>query len=483
MLSLIATLYVPLAIFLTSVTVYLMGFNRTTKYLMTAVYFCVFGWSVFAFILAWRGVKISSFHSELLLDPLSAIFIFATSLIMLVSLLYSYDYMKEYVRIHRIPERNLRTYYSLLTLTMFTLYMVAVSNNSFLMWAFVEATTMITVLLVCFGKYEQTLEAAWKYLVLCVVGLGSALYGTALIYSYIFNVTGDPYRGLLFTYLASDIRVLAPTVAALGIITILIGYGVKAGLVPMHWWLPDAYSEAPSPVSAVLSSVVTGCGFFAIFRWALALTPAIHEMVKPFLLAVGMASIFLGGLSIVRQVDLKRMLAYSSVENMGIIALGICFPPLGLAVAIMHLFNHSLIKASAFLAVGNLEYRYGRRGELHGVISDLPVLGALLLMSVLALEGTPPFSMFFSVLGTAMVIDKGWILALYAIGLLVSFVALITRFMEVSWGRRMGKEIVINEKCPSIMIWAPILLLATTLVLGLYVGPLMDLCWRCVGVG
>lgn len=478
MIAEITTIVIPLILLLGTILSYFTRYDGKTKVSLTLIYLIVVCWSIYVTYLVYTGNVIVAFGEEFRVDSLSALYLILVSSIFMMCLLYSYDYMEQYVENFGLNKATLKSYYSMLTITFLTLYVMSISNNAFILWVFVEATTLTTVLLVGYGRSENSLEASWKYILLCVVGLTSALYGTSLIYSYIFNVTGDPYKGLLFTSIGKYISSVEYETSTFALLMIVIGYGVKAGIVPVHWWLPDAYSEAPSPISAVLSSVVTGCGFYAIFRWFTILSPPIYDSFKPVFLAIGIASIFIGSLSIIGQTDLKRALAYSSITNMGVIALAMAYPPLGIAYAIMHLFNHSLLKATTFLATGNLEHVYGRRNSLHGVIADSPVLGFTAIASVIALEGSPPFSMFYSVLGVALAIGDIAITLIYLIGLFIGFIALTYMFIETIWGEKVNRNM--KNKCPRLMVLTPLLLLTLTAILGLYISPLANMCWRCV---
>ena len=405
------------------------------------------------------------------------------SIIEFSCLIYSFRYMEEYIRRYRLPFKKLNEYYSLFTVTFLTLYMMSISNNIFILWVFVEATTLSTALLVSFGSYEAALEGAWKYIILCTIGLSLALYSSTLIYSYILDITGNPYKGLLFTDIAKYVSKIDLHILSLTCIMVIIGYGVKAGLFPMHWWVPDAYSEAPSPISAILSSVIESCGFYAIIRWLITVYKDILYLatVRNILLILGMVSIFLGSLFMIKQYDLKRILAYSSIENMGIIALLLSYPVYGFLYAIMHLFNHSILKASTFLAVGNIEYKYGRRSELHGIISDSPILGYMLLIGIIALEGSPPFSSFYSIFNSSLAIRDLAVLVIYLIGIFIGFIAITNRFIEVSWGVKMNT--ITRGNTPILMVIMPFALIAISLILGLYPSLLFNICSKCVGGG
>ena len=470
----VTIIIVPLVMAITSIISYLVGYRRSLKIALMIVYGFMLGWAILLTSLSYLGITLSAFGMEFRIDALSSIFILTSMIVAVSCLIYSYHYMEYYVSKHELNLKRLGLYYSLLTITILTVYLMAISNNAFILWVVVEATTLTTAFLVGYGRYEGALEASWKYLLLCVVGLTTALYGTSLIYSYIFDITGNPYFGILFTDIARYVKTIEPTTLTLASIMVLMGYGVKAGLAPLHWWLPDAYSEAPSAISALLSSIVTGCGAYAILRWLTVLSPVFNEVMRATLIVIGFASIFLGFVSMILQEDLKRMLAYSSIGNMGIISLASAYPPIGFAFAVMHLFNHSILKVSTFLLVGDLEYRYGRRSRLYGVISDTPILGLALLVGILALEGTPPFSTFYSIFGPLTAMKNPLIIAIYLIGVFIGFIAITHRFIETAWGSRMN--LPTGGNYPRSMLIIPIILILITLILGLYPNPLLKMC-------
>jgi len=470
----VTIIIVPLVMAITSIVSYLVGYRRSLKIALMIVYGFMLGWAILLTSLSYLGITLSAFGMEFRIDALSSIFILTSMIVAVSCLIYSYHYMEYYVSKHELNLKRLGLYYSLLTITFLTVYLMAISNNAFILWVVVEATTLTTAFLVGYGRYERALEASWKYLLLCVVGLTTALYGTSLIYSYIFDITGNPYFGILFTDITKYVGRIEPMTLTLAAIMILMGYGVKAGLVPLHWWLPDAHSEAPSPISALLSSIIIGCGSYAILRWVTVLSPVFNGVMRSILTVIGLASIFIGFISMILQDDLKRMLAYSSIGNMGIISLASAYFPIGFALAVMHLFNHSILKASAFLLVGDLEYKYGRRSGLHGVISDTPILGLGLLVGVLALEGTPPFSAFYSIFGPLTAMKNPSMMAIYLIGVFIGFIAITHRFIETAWGSKMN--LPIRKNYPRSMLAIPIILILITLILGLYPSPLLKIC-------
>ncbi len=478
--ALVACILVPPIIMaLSSILVYIIGYKKSTLYTLVAAHLLMLCTSLYLLSLALdarRALMVGG--EEFRVDVMGGMFSSLSSFIGLTVLVYSVPYMEMYTARHGIPSERLKTYYALLAVPVLTLYLLSFTNNVFIMWALVEATTLATVLLVSYGNYLRAVEGAWKYIVLCVVGLAMSLYGTAIIYSFVLDTTGSPYEGLFFSSLPQYAGLLPGRALLLAVVLIIFGYGVKAGVFPFHFWLPDAYTEAPTPVSALLSSVVTGCGYFAVLRWATALHPIVGGSWI-LLLVLALSSIFLGSASMIKQSDLKRLLAYSSIENTGIMMLALTYPPLGLIFGLMHLINHSLTKASAFMSVGCLEYKYRRRNGLSGVMGDSRVLGTLVLLTALALEGVPPTSMFTSIVGVATSITGLKTLLLYVIGVFIGFVALMHKFITTAWGE---KKLPQNNCCkvPAVMVYAPLVLVTVTVLLGVFAYKYIWACGVCL---
>jgi hydrogenase-4 component F len=275
-----------------------------------------------------------------------------------------------------------------------------ISNNVILMWVAVEATTIGSTFLV--GMYGQrtSLEAAWKYIIICSVGVAFGLYGTVLIFSNASNILVDPEHATSWTVLVEHAQLLDPTLATIAFVFVLIGFGTKAGLFPMHTWLPDAYAEAPSPVSALLSAALSNCAFLIIIRYYIIVSKTLGpDLPQAMLLAFGLMSIAAAALFIIVQRDIKRLLAYSSVENIGIVALALGIGgPIGVFAALLHALNNSIAKALAFCGAGNIMLKYGTRdmGAVKGVLNVMPATAVFFGASVLALGGMPPFNVFVS---------------------------------------------------------------------------------------
>ncbi len=338
--------------------------------------------------------------AELNVDALSGVLLLLLGVVGLAAVLYSVDYLGWEDSPHALSLPRLRRYHSFLLLFLFTMFVVAEANDLGLLWIAMEGTTLVSAVLVGFYHNRRSIEASWKYLVICSVGLVFALFGTLLLYLASGAVSGPSGATLEWTRLMQVAPKLDPGLVRLAIVFLFIGYGTKAGLAPMHTWLPDAHSESPTPVSAMLSAGLLKCAIFALVR-----VNAITSRMPGFtfttwlFLGFGLLSVVLASLFILVQRDLKRLLAYSSVEHIGIISIGIGFGGvLGLFGAFYHMINHAATKTLLFLTGGTLTIQAGTKDleEISGSLAAVPATGGLLLLGVLALAGVPPFSIFSS---------------------------------------------------------------------------------------
>jgi hydrogenase-4 component F len=365
-------------------------------------------------------------------DALSALTLLVIAFVGFTAALYSVGYLREDMREQDVTQgeglRHLRRYYVLFHLFLFSMLVVPISNSLGVLWIAIEGTTLASLFLVSFYGSGEALEAAWKYVIVGSVGIALALFGTILAYYSAVQVLGTSYD-LNWSVLAPVAAHLNPGVMRLALLFIIVGYGTKAGLAPMHTWLPDAHSEAPSPISALLSGVLLNCALYGILRfYALALPSLGHIYPSLLLLAFGLLSLLVATLLIFRQQDYKRLLAYSSVEHMGIIALGIAFGGVaGLTGALLQLLNHAVTKSLMFFASGQVLLKYETK-QIHrvaGIIRVMPITGCMLLIGVLALAGSPPFSLFISEFG----ILSAWFRQGYMVPAIVMLVCIALVFI------------------------------------------------------
>ena len=347
-----------------------------------------------------KGQSLSLFGSWLVVDPLGCIFLGLVAVVGLLTGLYSIGYLRHDLRHGEITAKDLGRYYGFFHLFLFTMALAVTSNNLIMMWVSIEATTLTSVFLVGFYGRKTSLEAAWKYVVICTVGVAFGLYGTVLVFANANAVLANSQTAILWTEVVTHAASLDHAIIPIAFAFVLIGFGTKAGLVPMHAWMPDAYSEAPSPSSALLTAGLANCALLVIIRYAVIAAKASGpESPETLLLIFGILSIAVAAPLIFVQRDLKRLLAYSSVENMGLIALGLGVGgPLGVSAALLHAINHGLAKTLMFCCSGNVLMKYGTRNldAVKGVLRVAPVSGFLLIAGALALAGAPPFNVFVS---------------------------------------------------------------------------------------
>jgi hydrogenase-4 component F len=395
------------------------------------------------------GVTVYSIHSRGVLnagrylraDGLTSFFLINLGLISALVLVYSSGYFR-----HVLEGRfsSLRWFYGLVFLFLFTMVAVYLSANLGMMWIFVEATTLASALLVGFYNTEGAVEAGWKYLIVCTVGIAFALFGTIAFYLAAVKGGVSPQSALDWGTLmdAAPGLVGGRELLKLAFVFVAVGYGTKVGFVPMHSWLPDAHAEAPSPISALLSAVLLNCAMYAILRFDAITSRAIGSGFSHTLLLIfGGVSLGVASLLMIVQRDLKRLLAYSSIEHMGIVAIGIGIGgALGFYGALLHIFNHSIAKTFLFFTAGNVQGNFGtlRMERIRGMASALPWTGSALILGGLAIAGMPPFGLFVSEL---MILTAAFSTAHYFIAVLmlaaisVVFGALLYHFQHMLMGK------------------------------------------------
>jgi hydrogenase-4 component F len=336
----------------------------------------------------------------LFVDALGAIFAGLVAVVGFLAGIYSVGYLRYGFDKGDIGAKGLSTYYGFFSLFLFAMMAAVLANNLVLMWVAIEATTLSSVFLVGFYGGRTSLEAAWKYVVICTVGVALGLYGTVLVFASANAVMAPPGDAMLWTEVIKHATSLDPATISIAFVFVLIGFGTKAELFPMHCWVPDALSEAPSPVSAMLSGALANCAMLVIVRHAAIAAGAVGpHFPQTLLLGFGALSLVAGSIFIAAQRDVKRLLAYSSVENMGLIALGFGLGgPLGVGAALLHTINHGLAKTMLFCGSGNIAIKYGTcdMGVVKGMLRLAPLSGAMLLVGFLALGGIPPFNVFLS---------------------------------------------------------------------------------------
>jgi len=388
-------------------------------------------------------------------DHLSALVALLTAFVYLVSAPYAVGYFRQDEEQQAFGETGpgtisrakLGKYYALTPLFGFSMFLVVVSNNLGLMWVAVEGTTLASIFLVTFYGRPTSLEAAWKYAVLGGVGLSMALFGTVLTYYAAQQVVGGESLGMLnWSVLVSSASQFDKTVMRLSFILVLLGYGTKAGLAPMHTWKPDAYSEAPVPVAALMATAVLNCAIYALARFYVLTTRALGpSFASQLLILFGLLSIGIAVPFILVQRSYRRLLAYSSIDHGGIMVLGLGFGgALGALGMLLHMTFHSVTKPLLFFCAGNAQQRTGTdslKKNPGGLLHTLPVSAPMFLLGALAVTGTPPFSMFqseFTVLRAGFAAQRTGLVVVFVIFLVAIFCGFFYHVAQLVFGAPNG---------------------------------------------
>jgi hydrogenase-4 component F len=322
----------------------------------------------------------------------------------------------------------------------FTMLVAVTVNNVGLMWVAIEATTIVSAVLIPLRVSKSSVEASWKYILIGSVGIALAFVGTVLAYFDFAGRHGAAADALNWTVLLAAAPHLPPDVMRLAFVFLLVGYGTKAGLAPMHTWLPDAHSEAPAPLSAMMSGVLLAVSLYAIMRWKAVVDLAVGAyFTNELLIGLGLLSLAIAGFSLVGQRNYKRLLAYSSVEHSGLTCLGLALGPLGAFAALLHLLNHSLVKSAMFLLSGRLHARYHTTdmSGITGLLKTMPLTGGLFAAGILAAVGLPPFGLFiseFALLRAGFVAGRPGVMAVVLVLLVVVFVSLVRHLNRMLYG-------------------------------------------------
>ena len=377
---------------------------------------------------------------QFFVDSLNVFLVALTAFVSMTTSLFSRPYMRIEHAHGKLSDNRLRLFHSMYQLFIFTMLLVLLTNNLGILWVALEAATLTTVLLVSLYRTPASLEAAWKYFILCGVGIAQALFGTILLYSASEKVLGSGSGALLWTHLETVAGSLEPTVMSLAFVFLLVGYGTKVGLVPLHNWLPDAHAEGPTPVSAVLSGLLLNVALYALLRCKVLADGALHSnLAGVLMMGFGLLSVVVAALFLSRQKDIKRMFAYSSIEHMGIVtfAFGMGGPVASFA-GLLHMTVHSLTKSAIFFAVGHATQKSGTQlmEHIRGLIKLSPTCGWGLMLGTLAILGMPPFGVFaseFLILTTAMK-QQPWATPFLLVALGVAFAAIFGKVQPMVFG-------------------------------------------------
>ena len=380
----------------------------------------------------------------LLVDDLNNVFIVLTTFVGFTTSVFSASYIEHELEIGRLTPTFLRFYHAMYQVLMFAMNLALTANNIGLMWVAIELATLTTVLMVGIYRTHEALEAAWKYFILGSVGIALALFGTILIYMAARPVIGEGLDAMVWTRLVERAGAFDAPLLNLAFVFLLLGYGTKVGLAPLHAWLPDAHAEGPTPISAVLSGLLLNVALYALlrFKMILAMNPAALSP-GPLMVILGLISLVFASFMLYRRRDIKRMFAYSSIEHMGIIAFAFGMGgPLANFAGLLHMTMHSLTKSAIFFAVGHIAQIKGTQkiADIGGLTETHPVLGWGLVMGVVAIAGLPPLGIFMSeFLVVSSTFAREPLLAIPLVfGILLGFGALILRLNGLAFGEPRG---------------------------------------------
>ncbi|WP_047462233.1 hydrogenase 4 subunit F [Rhizobium rhizogenes] len=405
----------------------------------------------------------------LLVDDLNIVFIVLNSFVGFTTSMFSASYIAHELETGRLTPANLRFYHAMYQIMMFGMNLAFVSNNIGLMWVAIELATLTTVLMVGIYRTHEALEAAWKYFILGSVGIAFALFGTILVYLAAQPIVGEGYDAMVWTILIDHASAFDPALLNVAFVFLLLGYGTKVGLAPLHAWLPDAHAEGPTPISAVLSGLLLNVALYAVLRFKMLLSANPEALAPgPLMMTMGLASLIFAAFMLYRRRDIKRLFAYSSIEHMGIIvfAFGLGGPIANFA-GLLHMVMHSLTKSAIFFAVGHIAQVKGtqRLSAIRGLTETHPGLGWGLLIGVVAIAGLPPAGIFMSeFLIVSSAFARQPLLAVPLVfGLLVAFGALLLRLTGAVFGQPRGNT------APAEASYIPMYAhLALVLVAGIY---------------
>ena len=411
----------------------------------------------------------------LFVDDLNVVFVVLSTFVGFTTAVFSATYIGHELEIGRLTPRNLRFYHAMYQTLMFAMNLGLLANNIGLMWVAVELATLTTVLMVGIYRTHEALEAAWKYFILGSVGIALALFGTILVYMAARPVIGEGHDAMVWTALIEKAAAFSPEMLNVAFVFLMLGYGTKVGLAPLHAWLPDAHAEGPTPISAVLSGLLLNVALYALLRFKMLLATNPAALAPgPLMVTMGLVSLIFAAFMLYRRRDIKRMFAYSSIEHMGLITFAF---GMGGALAnfagLLHMTMHSLTKSAIFFAVGHIAQVKGTQklADIRGLTTSHPVLGWGLVLGVVAIAGLPPLGIFMSeFLIVSSTFAREPLLAIPLVfGLLVAFGALMLRLGEVAFGEPVGSTAPVEASY--VPLFAHLALVAAA---GIYLpGPLV----------
>jgi len=408
------------------------------------------------------------------IDDFNIYLIVLTAFIGMTTSIFSAPYMQFITQKGLTTINGMRLYHAMYQVFMFTMLLALSVDDLGILWVAMEAATLATVLLVSLYRTPQAIEAAWKYFILCGVGIALALFGTVLLYFAAQHSLSDASQGLSWIALYQAAPKLQASIVSLAFVFLLIGYGTKVGLVPLHHWLPDAHSEGPTPMSAILSGLLLNVALYAVVRVKMLVDGALSTTATPhlagaLLMGFGLVSFLVAGLFLHRQRDIKRMFSYSSIEHMGLMtfAFGVG-GALATFAGLFHMLLHSLTKSAIFITVGHASHICGTQSidHIRGLIRTQPSVGWGLLLGVVAIVGFPPFGLFSSefLLLSATMKTQPWFTLALLVGLAIAFAGMFRHLHPMVYGNAPEGQVAVKANMIPVALH-----LSLVLVLGLYV--------------
>jgi len=411
-------------------------------------------------------------HELFFVDAFNVFLVALTALVGFTTALFSRVYMRVEQERGKLSAAQVRLYHSMYQMFMFTMLLALLTNNVGILWVAMEAATLATVLLVSLYRTPAGIEAAWKYFILCGVGIAQALFGTILVYLAAEKVLGSGGSSLLWTHLHAVRQQLEPNVMSIAFVFLLVGYGTKIGLVPLHNWLPDAHAEGPTPISAVLSGLLLNVALYAVVRNKVLVDGALNtHLAGNLMIGFGLLSVVVAAFFLSRQKDIKRLFAYSSIEHMGIITFAFGMGgPVATFAGLLHMTTHSLTKSAIFFAAGHAAQKTGTQiiEHIRGLINTSPAVGWGLMLGALAILGMPPFGVFaseFLILTTAMH-ELPWATPILLTALGVAFASIFSKVQSMVFGQTTARRLSHPPAAFPVFVH-----LAIVLALGLYIPP------------
>ena len=378
--------------------------------------------------------------SYLMIDDLNAVFLLLNAFVAFTTSVFSAGYIGHEAESGRLTPAQLRFYHAAFQVLAFAMNLALTANNIGLIWAALEIATLTTVAMVGLYQTREAIEAAWKYFILGSVGVALALFGTILVFIAARPVMGEGFDGMIWTLLMRRAAEFDPALLDLAFVFLMMGYGTKVGLAPLHAWLPDAHAEGPTPISAVLSGLLLNVALYGVLRFKLLIDANGRALAPgPLLATLGLVSLLFAAFMLYRRRDIKRLFAFSSIEHMGIVVFAF---GMGGALAnfagLLHMTMHSLTKSAIFFAVGHIAQAKGtqRIAEIRGLTVSHPRLGWALAAGVFAIAGLPPGGVFLSefLIVSSTFARAPWLAALLVLGLLAALGALVLRMQDMAFG-------------------------------------------------